>query len=104
MTPVAALDAFGSSFPSNHWLKASFNSSSIFNSTNSSINISSFSLIFLTATAIPYPYSALSSNKEFAQAGPLPSLFTQYGVDGALAPQIDEQPVALASIILSPNS
>ena len=60
------------------------------------------SLIRLTAIAIPWPYSALSSNNEFAHAGPLPSAFFVYGVEGADPPQMDEQPVALAIIILSP--
>ena len=35
------------------------------------------------AKFIPKPNSALSSNKEFAQDGPRPCLFTVYGVDGA---------------------
>ncbi|MPN39418.1 hypothetical protein SDC9_186946 [bioreactor metagenome] len=64
----------------------------------------SLSLIVLTAIAIPYPYSALSSNNELAQAGPLPCAFLVYGVDGADPPQIEEQPVAFAIIILSPNN
>ena len=35
---------------------------------------------------MPYPYSALSSNSEFAHAGPLPFSSLQYGIDGAEAP------------------
>ena len=34
------------------------------------------------AILIPNPNSALSSNNEFAQAGPCPSLFVVYGVAG----------------------
>ena len=62
------------------------------------------SLIALTPKYIPNPNSALSSNNELAQAGPCPSLFTVYGVAGTDPPQIDEHPVALAIIILSPNN
>ena len=53
---------------------------------------------------IPRPYSALSSNNELAQAGPWPFASIVYGVDGEEPPQIDEQPVAFAMYILSPNS
>ena len=53
---------------------------------------------------IPRPYSALSSNNELAQAGPWPFTSIVYGVDGEEPPQIDEQPVAFAMYILSPNS
>ena len=53
---------------------------------------------------IPKPYSALSSNKELAQAGPCPLWFLVYGIDGAEPPQIEEQPVALATIMRSPKS
>ena len=52
---------------------------------------------------MPNPNSALSSSNEFAHAGPRPSLFTQYGVVGKFPPYIEEQPVALAMINLSPN-
>ena len=62
------------------------------------------SLIALTPKNIPKPYSALSSNNEFAQAGPCPLWLTVYGVAGADPPQIEEHPVALATIILSPNN
>lgn len=49
--------------------------------------------------------SALSSNKEFAQAGPRLVFFdTVYGLEGKDPPQIVEHPVALAIIILSPKS
>ena len=61
-------------------------------------------LLALTEVAIPKPNSALSSNREFAHAGPLPSLFTVYGVAGAEAPQIEEQPVAFAMNMRSPNN
>ena len=60
--------------------------------------------LILLARYIPYPNSALSSNKLLAHAGPLPWLSTLYGQLGALPPYIDEQPVALAIIILFPNS
>ena len=63
-----------------------------------------FSLICFAASSIPYPYSALSSNNEFAHAGPLPFSSLQYGIVGADAPQMDEHPVALAMSILSPKS
>ena len=63
-----------------------------------------FFLIWSAAKNIPYPNSALSSNNELAQAGPLPSWFLVYGVEGAEPPHIDEHPVALAIIILSPNN
>ena len=54
---------------------------------------------------IPKPCSALSSNKEFAQAGPcLESLFTVYGAVAAGPPQMDEHPVALEMYICSPNN
>jgi len=69
---------------------------------NSCISSFILFLICLTPRYIPYPNSALSSNKEFAQAGPLPSWFTVYGVVGADPPHIDEHPVAFAIIILSP--
>ena len=41
---------------------------------------------------MPKPNSALSSNKELAQAGPSPLLFVVYGKDGLEPPQIEEQP------------
>ena len=41
---------------------------------------------------------------EFDQAGPLPFSSWQYGVVGRLAPYIEEHPVALAIIALSPNN
>src|SRR6476620_475039 len=56
------------------------------------------------ASFIPNPNSALSSNNELAQAGPTPCLFFVHGVVGRLPPKMEEQPVALATIILSPNN
>ena len=53
---------------------------------------------------MPSPNSALSSNSELLHTGPRPSSFMAYGVVGRLAPKIDEHPVALATIIRSPNS
>src|SRR5436189_4857645 len=53
---------------------------------------------------MPKPNSALSSNRELAQAGPRPSALHVHGVVGRLPPKIDEQPVALATTIRSPNS
>ena len=41
---------------------------------------------------IPKPNSALSSNRELAQAGPSPLLLVVYGKDGLEPPQIEEQP------------
>ena len=61
-------------------------------------------LIVFTAISIPNPYSALSSNKELAQAGPFPSLFAVYAIALPPAAHIDEHPVALDIIILSPNN
>ena len=64
-------------------------------------------ILSLTAWApicIPRPNSALSSNNEFAHAGPWPSAFLVYALDGADAAHIDEHPVAFAIIILSPNN
>ena len=60
-------------------------------------------LVFIPR-CIPRPNSALSSNNELAQAGPHPFSLVVYGVAGALNPQIEEHPVALATNILSPNS
>ena len=56
------------------------------------------------ANFIPNPNSALSSNKELAQAGPFPAAFLLQGVVGRFPPNIEEQPVAFATSILSPNS
>ena len=55
------------------------------------------SLFILIPFRIPYPYSALSSNKELAQG-------ILYGKLGVLPPYIDEQPVALAMTKLSLNT
>jgi hypothetical protein len=60
------------------------------------ISSTNLALICSTAKYCPNPNSALSSNNEFAQDGPLPSWLTVYGVDGADPPQIDEHPVAFA--------
>ena len=46
----------------------------------------------------------MSSNNELDHAGPCPFSFTVYGVDGEELPQIEEQPVAFAMYILSPNN
>ncbi|GAD06887.1 hypothetical protein PORCAN_495 [Porphyromonas crevioricanis JCM 13913] len=46
----------------------------------------------------------MSSNRELAQAGPSPFSFVVYGVEGALAEYIEEQPVALAIIWRLPKS
>ena len=89
---------------SSHALNTSFTSSDI---SSSKAFLTFSAILFLIASTpknIPKPYSALSSNKELAHAGPCPSWFTVYGVDGAEPPQIDEHPVALATIILSPNN
>ena len=85
-------------------MNASLASSHISIANKLSIFSAILALICLTAKYIPYPNSALSSNNEFAQAGPLPSWLTVYGDDGYEPPQIEEHPVALAIIILSPNS
>jgi hypothetical protein len=63
-----------------------------------------FFLLCIVARNMPYPYSALSSNNELPQAGPYPSGFTAYGHHGAEPPQMDEHPVAFATIIRSPNN
>ena len=82
-------------------------------SLNFSLEVSSFSKdnfccnsfrIALTAIRIPNPYSALSSNKEFAHAGPCPSILAVYTEAGDDAPQIEEHPVAFAITIRSPNN
>ena len=57
-----------------------------------------------TDTDIPRPYSALSSNSELAHAGPWPRALCVYGLNEAVPPQIDEQPVAFAMFMRSPNS
>ncbi len=62
------------------------------------------SRIWLTPRNMPNPYSALSSKSEFAHAGPLPSELVVYAMEGELALHMDEQPVAFAIIIRSPNS
>src|SRR5512137_1432669 len=64
----------------------------------------SFARRCAVARTIPNPYSALSSKREFAQAGPKPFALVVNGTDGAEPPQIEEHPVALAIIIRSPNS
>ncbi|EJW91668.1 hypothetical protein EVA_20225 [gut metagenome] len=46
----------------------------------------------------------MSSKRELDHAGPCPFAFTVYGVEGEELPQIEEQPVAFAMYILSPNS
>src|SRR5581483_4952129 len=56
------------------------------------------------ATRMPRPNSALSSNSEFAHAGPRPALLVDHGVVGRLPPKIDEHPVALAIMARSPKS
>src|SRR6187397_1204335 len=56
------------------------------------------------ASLIPNPNSALSSNKELAHDGPRPCAFLLHGVVGRFPPKMEEQPVALATIILSPNN
>ncbi len=56
------------------------------------------------AISIPNPNSAASSNRELPHAGPWPSSLVQYGVVGADAPQMEEQPVALATTMRSPKS
>ena len=54
---------------------------------------------------IPNPCSALSSNNEFAHAGPCKlSLFTVYGDTDAGPPQIEEHPVAFDTYMCSPNN
>ena len=53
---------------------------------------------------MPRPNSALSSNRELSQAGPWPLAFVVYGMAGALPPQMEVQPVALAIIMRSPKS
>ena len=53
---------------------------------------------------MPQPYSAASSKRLLPQAGPKPSLLVVYGVVGEEAPQMEEQPVALAMSMRSPKS
>ena len=55
-------------------------------------------------SSMPRPCSALSSNSELDHAGPCPSAFTVYGDVAAGPPQMDEQPVAFAMYMRSPNS
>src|SRR5512145_646331 len=101
-----AFDDRASAFDSSHSLKASMEASD----KPGFFSIASFILrvilrICLSAPrATPNPYSALSSKSELAQAGPFPSLFGLYGVEGAEPPYIEEQPVALVAIMRSPNS
>ena len=53
----------------------------------------------------PRPCSALSSNNEFAHAGPfLEFLLIVYGAVAAGPPQIEEQPVAFEMYMCSPKS
>ena len=78
-------------------------SSSVFSAIFSTFAFS-LSLIVFWASNIPYPNSALSSNRELLHAGPFPSGVTVYGVDGEELPQIEEHPVAFAMYILSPNN
>ena len=70
----ATFDFSALSIPSNHSAKAAFvsaDTASIFSFMRRAIR----SRNLRTPVAIPKPYSALSSNNELAQAGPLPSLF-----------------------------
>src|SRR4029079_7410693 len=62
------------------------------------------SLFLSVASLIPNPNSALSSKSEFDHAGPRPNSFVVHGVVGRLPPKMDEQPVALATNIRSPNN
>ncbi|MNO89874.1 hypothetical protein D3C76_813700 [compost metagenome] len=70
---LASFDSSPLSIPVNHELKASFNSSSMSELTASSIRLANLALICFVPKYIPYPNSALSSKREFAQAGPFPS-------------------------------
>ena len=67
----AAFDASASSFPAIQALNASASLAST-SSITEFMRLTNVSLTFLLATTIPRPNSALSSNSEFAQAGPLP--------------------------------
>ena len=69
----ASLLATPSSLVSNQLLRTALEFSSWALEANTFISSSNLALICLTATNIPNPYSALSSNNEFAQDGPLPS-------------------------------
>ena len=93
-----------SSLFSSHSLKTDFTSSLISLSRAFSILLAILSLTALTPKYIPSPYSALSSNNEFAHAGPWPFWFFEYAVAAPAAAHIDVHPVALAIIILSPNN
>ncbi len=82
---------------------ASFDAPEVF-STACVMRSASLARRWAVASIIPNPYSALSSNKEFAHAGPNPCSLVVNGTDGAEPPQIEEQPVAFAIIIRSPNN
>ena len=57
------------------------------------------------ADDLAVPASSLSFHlKELAHAGPFPAAFILQGVVGKFPPKMEEQPVALATIILSPNN
>ena len=100
----ATFEASPSSLASNHASNASLAHPHISIVNRVCIVSSILFLICLVANIIPNPNSALSSNSEFAQDGPLPSWLVVYGVDGADPPHIEEHPVAFAIIILSPNN
>src|SRR5690606_24792144 len=100
----AVLEPSPSFLLSIHSLKASFISVSKEEFKPSFIISSSLSLTYFVPTCIPKPNSAASSNNGLIHAGPLPSALVVYAIEGADAPQIDEQPVALDIIILSPNN
>ena len=61
---------------SSHPWNASSSSFETPSSMASRMRSASFSRLWVTPSSMPNPYSALSSNRELAQAGPCPSSFT----------------------------
>ena len=84
-------------------LKAAWSSSEATAFASSSLATKSMRTLS-TPMNMPRPNSAASSNKLLAHAGPWPAAFVVYGATGADAPQMEEQPVALAIIMRSPKS
>mmetsp|Transcript_31414 Transcript_31414/g.98499 ORF Transcript_31414/g.98499 Transcript_31414/m.98499 type:complete len:249 (+) Transcript_31414:2577-3323(+) len=63
----------------------------------------SFSRRCTELRAMPRPYSAVSSKRDRAQAGPCPCLFVLKGLRPYEPPQTEEQPLLLAMTMRSPN-
>ena len=101
---AAAGFSLPSSIVSSHSCAAAFRSGSAYSTAISARVLSArLSRMVFWPRYMPKPCSALSSNRLFAQAGPLPDRRLRvYGDVAAGPPQMDEQPVALEIYIRSP--